>query len=251
MLSAMAAKRKAHKKAERFDFELDRHTAVFVCAHVTAGAAVLQVFHDHEDDWQFLCGIDHEDADAQLHCLECVVAEDPSLNDLADLGHGHYANRDEPGGAWTRGDEAEDQIQEDVEKFGWHAAMLEAGETESEPAFVYTIGLPRTHGHPELICLGLRLEVMHTMLHNCVELIKAGTPPPIGQPFAGILDDFQVMLREVRAKPSYDNHLGYAIWFHGGRDFRVLQLVWPDKQGRFPGEPTVDPVVATRQPLLP
>ena len=247
----MAAKKNVHQKAERFDLELDRHASVFVCKHVAAGAAVLQVAHDFDDDWQFLCGIEHgDDEDADVFCIECLVAGDPSLNEVADLPDCHYANREEVGAPWTRGDEAEDQIESDVAEFGWHAAMLEAGETESEPAFAYTVGVARTYSHPELICFGLGLEALHGMLRACVERIKAGNPPPIGAPFEGILDDSKVMLREVRAKSSYDNHLGYAISFHGGRDFRVLQLLWPDKQGRFPGEPNADPAVATAQPLL-
>jgi hypothetical protein len=89
------------------------------------------------------------------------------------------------------------------------------------------------------------------MLNICGDLIKAGHPPPIGTPFAEVLDDFKVLLREVRARKSYDDHLGYAIWFNGGREFPVLQLVWPDKEGRFPGEDGANPTMKKQQPLLP
>jgi len=61
----------------------------------------------------------------------------------------------------------------------------------------------------------------------------------------------QVKLRPVRDRASYDEHLGYAIWFYNGRQFPVLQLVWPDKTGRFPGEEGVAESLATLQPLLP
>jgi hypothetical protein len=92
---------------------------------------------------------------------------------------------------------------------------------------------------------------MHAMLNNCGHLIKTGEKPPVGTPFAEVLDDYKVLLREVRARNSYDAHVGYAIWFNGGREFPLLQLVWPDKEGRFPGDPGTSPGLAKQQPLLP
>lgn len=247
----MPGKPKAHQRADRFDFDLERRTSIYLCRHVAAGAPVLQVVHDHEDDWQFLCGIEHDDEDPVPHCLECLVAGDPSLNDLAALGPGHYANREQPGAAWQRGDDTEDQIEADIAERGWHAALIEAGESESEPAFAYTVGLPTSFDHPELLCFGLPVELLHTVLEACVARIKGGAALAVGSPIPAILDAHAVKLRPVRAKRSYDNHLGYAIGFHGGRDFAVLQILWPDKAGHFPDELQVDPLVASRQPLLP
>lgn len=38
-------------------------------------------------------------------------------------------------------------------------------------------------------------------------------------------------------KRRYREYLGYARWFYDGDGFDVLQIVWPDKQASFPGEP--------------
>jgi hypothetical protein len=241
-----------HRRAERFEFRESRQTAVFVCQRVEAGAPILHVSHDGDGDWQFLCGGMHADNEADkvaVHCLECIVARDPSLNEVADLC-GHWsAERADVGGAWTRYDGMEDTIRAGVEEHGWYS--IGVGADGELPAFSYTIGLHRTFGHPELICLGLRTKLMHAMFASCVDMIRHGAPPPVGVPFAGVVEGFDVQLRPVRAPDSYRQHLGYAIWFHGGREFPVLQLMWPDKQGRFPGDPDADPMLATRQPLLP
>jgi hypothetical protein len=93
-----------HLVADRFDFDAPRNTMAFVCERVRDGAPVLFVSHDDDGEWQFLCGGDHsrpaEGDRGVLFCLECVVARDPSLNDVAELGLGRCAARDEVGGEW-------------------------------------------------------------------------------------------------------------------------------------------------------
>jgi hypothetical protein len=38
--------------------------------------------------------------------------------------------------------------------------------------FAYTIGLPVTHGWPELICFGLRVDAIAMLLNNAVHELK-------------------------------------------------------------------------------
>lgn len=94
-----------HLAADRFEFDEARNTMVFVCARVLHdGAPVLWVSHNENGDWQFLCGGDHSKPETgdegYLSCLECAVARDPSLNEMANLGFGKAAVREEVGGAW-------------------------------------------------------------------------------------------------------------------------------------------------------
>jgi hypothetical protein len=243
-----------HRVATRFDFKLPRNTAVFVCARVREGAPILYVSHDAEGGWQFLCGGQHDEGNldgAALVCLECTVADDPTLNDLATLDEDWEAQRESPGAPWRLHDRAEDFIVAAVERFGWAVQLVEEGESEAEPAFAYTVGLHKSFGAAELIVFGLGREVMHAMLNVCGERIKAGETLPVGTPFEGVLDDFPVMLRHVRAAESFRDHVGYALWFNKGHIFPLLQLVWPDKAGRFPGEEGANPRMSVQQPLLP
>jgi hypothetical protein len=87
-----------HLTAERFDFKLARNTGIFVCRRVMEGAPVLHVSHDKDGDWQFLCGGDQHGEGgsdhAAIQCLECTLARDPSLNELADLCGDWSADRD-------------------------------------------------------------------------------------------------------------------------------------------------------------
>ena len=51
-------------------------------------------------------------------------------------------------------------------------------------------------------------------------------------------------------KTHYHEYLGYARWFYGGDDFPVLQLVWPDKNGRFPWDADFADSLRWSQPVL-
>lgn len=244
-----------HKVAERFEFSAARNTAVFICARVRGGAPVLHVLRDSDGDWQFLCG-GNEHGDGQsdgglLACLECMVADDLTLNELSDLGENWSAERDQLGDVWRRRDNSEDFIVDAVARCGWAVELIEAGEDESAPPFAYTVGLHKAFGAPELIIFDLSHDVMGRILNDLGERIRAGETLPIGEPISEILQGYPLRLREVHASESYREHVGYALWFNGGYGFPLLQVLWPDKRGRFPDDPDADPGTATLQPRIP
>ena len=244
-----------HKHATRFEFTAARNTAVFVCSRVRDGAPVLFVSRDRDGDWQFLCGgNEHGDGGtdgASLACLECVVAGDLTLNDVSDLCSNWTAERPGVGGAWRRHDRGEDFIVETVGRCGWALQLIDAGDGESQPAFAYTVGLHKTFGAPELIVVGLPHNVMGHILNDLGERIKSGGTLPVGEPILGILEGYPVRLREVRSPDSYREHVGYALWFNQGYDFALQQVLWPDRDGRFPGDPDADPATTALQLRLP
>ena len=79
------------------------NTAVFSCEHVIErGRPILRVSHDHDGDWQFLCGDSHVGGKPQIVCLGCMVERDGSIVSVADLPMGWGADREFPGAAWIR-----------------------------------------------------------------------------------------------------------------------------------------------------
>ena len=79
------------------------NTASFTTKHVLDGRKpVVEVYHDHDGDWQFLCGTTTDVADLKLVCLGCMLERDPSLADLADLPCGWSATRDGLRDNWKR-----------------------------------------------------------------------------------------------------------------------------------------------------
>jgi hypothetical protein len=79
------------------------NTASFTTRQVLDGLnPVVEVYHDHDGDWQFLCGTTTAVADLKLVCMGCMLERDPSLAELADLPRGWSAIRDDPQSDWKR-----------------------------------------------------------------------------------------------------------------------------------------------------
>lgn len=108
----------------RWPFDEPVNTATFTTRHVMDGSLpVLEVFHDRDGEWQFLCGTTTEQADVKLVCMGCVLERDASLFELSDLPLGWSADRTAPGKPWIRDvfpeneDDEGDEVAESDEPF--------------------------------------------------------------------------------------------------------------------------------------
>lgn len=128
-----------------------------------------------------------------------------------------------------------------------HGHMIQGVMTD--PPFAYTAGLYRTHALPEIVVMGLAPQIAHTILNDVARQMKAGGLTPLGgvdfdEVFAGAPARFRLLgAREV------DEHLAIAAAVNGRDDFPAWQLIWPDPQGRFPGDPGCPPMTAALQDL--
>jgi len=91
-----------HSFDGQWPFDDAENTAVFCCEQVFGGAPILYVSHDHDGDWQFLCGAVHNDEKPRLVCLGCMVEKDASLWTLADMPAGWGADRKLQSDEWNR-----------------------------------------------------------------------------------------------------------------------------------------------------
>lgn len=112
--------------------------------------------------------------------------------------------------------------------------------------WAYTVGL-----NPELVITGmgaqLVVHVINDIVANLAGFDRDAEP--------GVYDDllaggYKLAIREVRLDDAV-HPLTFAWELRdGGRDFRAMQLVWPDNEHRFPWEPDYD-AAKFPQPLLP
>lgn len=63
---------------------------------------ILEVYHDIEGVWQFLCGTTQNPKDYKIIGLKEIVQIDHSVNELFNLGLGEVAWRKSPGESWNR-----------------------------------------------------------------------------------------------------------------------------------------------------
>jgi hypothetical protein len=145
-------------------------------------------------------------------------------------------------------DDTERKVLTDVQEHGWHVMMVVEDE-DDETGFAFTIGLPVTFGHPELLVVGLSLGEMPLLLNTLGEQVRAGRRFTAGEQVPDILEGADVAFREV-ARDWYREYLGYARWYHQGPDFETLQVVYPDAEGRFPWQRGVSEDFRQQQPVL-
>jgi uncharacterized protein DUF4262 len=134
----------------------------------------------------------------------------------------------------TELDATDRKLLADVDEYGWHC--MHVHDEGRLPYWTFTIGVFLTWQHPELVVFGLRDTVAHELLTGLVERVEKHETFDPGRDYDDVLESFDC--RFVRVDPQwYSAFLGYAQWFYETVDgFPVLQLVWPDRQGRYPWE---------------
>lgn len=145
-------------------------------------------------------------------------------------------------------DEGERQFLKAIREHGWFCTRVFDGEG-NEPDFSYSTGFLESHNFPEIIVFSLPKEVSHSVLWDLWRDIEASKKPPVGKRIIGIFGNADAVLLPV-GKSAYAEHLGWNRWFYRGDNFECLQLIWPDREGRFPWEDDFDKDFEGKQPDL-
>lgn len=124
-----------------------------------------------------------------------------------------------------------------IDDVGW-AALGVFPEGPGEPTFTYTIGLTETLQHPELIVYGMHYKQAHAILYSAIEMIKKeGIIMIPGERYPEVVRDYDVMVKYVEDEESRPLNMATRFYDH---PVIAMQLLWPDKNGKFPGEEGVD-----------
>lgn len=99
------------------------------------------------------------------------------------------------------------------------------------PTWCYTIGFPDVLGHPEVVASN----VDPSFLNRLSDLIRAGARFTDGASLEGLLRD-PVVFRRVPPE-LMGPEVAACHQHHAGKPFELVQMVWPDAEGRFPWDP--------------
>ena len=139
------------------------------------------------------------------------------------------------------------QLQENIDIYGLQVQHVL--EDESGPGFSYSVGLFETYRHPEIIMLGLKQQLAHTLINDMANDIKEGK---VFAPFTfaqDILDDFDCYIIEVD-KVNYDSYVGQAQNYYGNDNFPLIQCIYPTVKGIYPWEDEWPEEIKDLQPIL-
>lgn len=106
-------------------------------------------------------------------------------------------------------------------------------DVENEPEFSYSIGLFERFKQPEIIIVGLKKDLRHTLINNICNDYKEGKYLEINKYNSDILDNFECLVVEVEKK-YFDKYLGQALRYYQNESFKALQVIYPTIQGLFP-----------------
>jgi hypothetical protein len=143
--------------------------------------------------------------------------------------------------------EADEIIIHNVRKHGCHIVDVRDG----DPPFAFSVGLFANFAHPELIIFGLRPENAQAIINDVCDRAAAGHKFADGDISDDFLaDGYKVCFRDVPLT-IYPDYLGTAIWFYRkSGPFPCLQIIWQDRNRRFPWEAGCIPEAKAGQPLL-
>src|SRR5262249_39979457 len=129
--------------------------------------------------------------------------------------------------------EADEILLHNVRKHGSH--LLGIAADARGPEYVFSIGLFLNYGQAEFIIFGLDPNDASAIINDVRDRVAAGQRYVAGDVCDDLLDDRKVCFAEVPLQ-AYRAYLGTAIWFYQKlpRPFPCLQIVWPDREGRFP-----------------
>lgn len=144
-------------------------------------------------------------------------------------------------------DEAEQSFVSKVREHGWFRTGV-FGDDEG-PGFSFTTGFWVNANHPELIIFGTRDDIAHDVFWDLFRDAKSGQALPVGRRTDAVFANLSAYVFRV-AKKHHRDFLGWSRWFYGGDDFPCLQIVWPDRVGKFPWEPDFDAEFKADQPDL-
>jgi hypothetical protein len=146
-------------------------------------------------------------------------------------------------------EEADERLIRNVREYGCHILRI-AGDDQT-PDYAFSIGLYVNYDHPELVIFGLSSDASKSIINDIRDRAKAGQKFADGDICDDVLVGANVSFARVPLQ-AYDTYLGTAIWFYSKspRPFPCLQIVWPDREGRFPWDTGFDAEMRRFQPVL-
>jgi hypothetical protein len=116
-----------------------------------------------------------------------------------------------------------------ISEHGWMVQGVFPAEDDQGEPFAYTVGLTAA-GRAELVIAGLPMETAQQLLNDAAKRsltreLRAGD----------VLEEVASAPLRVVEAPSAEVNM--ARHLYRGRQVSALQLVWPDRDGAFPGEP--------------
>lgn len=140
-----------------------------------------------------------------------------------------------------------DQTKDHIEKYG--LAVIKIESTDYLPSFAYSVGLTETYNHPEIICFGLKTELLHQLINDVAEIIKTEGRINLNKEYENIFQNSRAKFLQID-KRNIEDYFGVAVKYFRTNEINGLQLIWTDRNNKFPWENGFEDEFKFKQPLL-
>ena len=129
----------------------------------------------------------------------------------------------------------ERRVVANVGKYRWHCTSVSGGQGDAGTGFAYTVGLYQSYRQPEFIIFGLDPGIAYAILKILADAAAAGDMPALDKPCDALVENYECVFVEV-PRARFNDFVFSASWFYAGSDFPLYQIVWPDREGRYPSK---------------
>jgi hypothetical protein len=122
-----------------------------------------------------------------------------------------------------------------IARYGWAVTAVLPTPTDPGTPFAYTVGLTE-RAQPELVIAGLDPLIAQALLNDLAQrVVDDHTHLTHGQRLPDLIAGYDAVL--VDGPITEDLYPGSAIGRYGADRVALRQIVWPDRDGRFPWDP--------------
>ncbi|WP_213278937.1 DUF4262 domain-containing protein [Chryseobacterium indologenes] len=139
------------------------------------------------------------------------------------------------------------QTKINIDKYGLQ--VITVNSSDYSPSFAYSIGLFETYKQPEVICFGLPEKLGQAIINDVAELIKNSENIKTYSNYHNIFKDSRAEFIPVDKRYIAD-YFGAALNYYDKTEFPAVQLVWTDRNNKFPWEENFEEKFLYDQPLL-
>lgn len=140
-----------------------------------------------------------------------------------------------------------EQTEQHIKKYGLSVIKVES--TGYLPSFAYSVGLSETYNHPEIICFGLSTKLLHELINDVSKIIEVEGKINIDKEYDNIFQNSRAKFLKVD-KENINSYFTVAINYFKTDKIKCLQLIWTDRNNKFPWENGYEKEFKFKQPLL-